>query len=169
MKSHYRWDVATNPAEVDLLLCLCDKYSLRPGFALPKRNPETTMRRVADRQVHVLREDMEAVAMFTLSPFPTFQLPQNVVLPCANNPLYISRLAVAPRLQNEGSIVGAQCLKQATNIAKNMGADAIRSEANPAIYRVVELLYLFEFQVFFSSSDDSSGLRIYLQKTLDDI
>lgn len=162
--SQYTWEVATNLDEVNALLQACDTYVSRPGSPIPKRNPETTAKRIADKQVHLLRKNQEPIAMFTLGPTPTFNLPE-IIVPYAANPIYISRLAVSPALQKEGSIIGAQCLKHAINIAKIYNADAIRSEANPALSKVIELLRLFGFEDFFAHTEELVS-RVYFQKKL---
>ena len=160
-----RWETSANPDEVHALLCACDSYTATPGTQAPLRNIETTKRHVSVGAVHVLRFRNEAVAMFTL----TWEAPFSEdppVFPPARKPLYISRLAVKPEWLAKGSLVGVQCLRRAVELAESLGADVLRSEANPDLTRVRTLLQFLGF-VEHAQKESADGRRsVYLQKTL---
>jgi predicted GNAT family N-acyltransferase len=161
----WSWEVSSNVGEVHALLCECDAYTATREAPTPVRNIETTRRRVRMGSVYVLRLGAEAVAMFTLTwdaPFAE----DTAIFPPARKPAYIGRLAVKTEWLARGSIVGARCLRRAVELATSAGADAIRSEANPDLTRVVTLLRLFGFEEFGRTQSEDGRRRVYLQKAL---
>lgn len=161
----WMWEVSTNVEEVHKLLCTSDAYTANAKAPAPIRNSETTRRRVHEGSVHVLRFEDEPVAMFTLTWDAPFAADPKV-FPFARKPAYIGRLAVQAEWQEKGSIVGAQCLRKAIELAKSLASDAIRSEANPDLTRVRALLELFGFKEYGQAQSEDGRRRVYLQKDL---
>ena len=161
----WAWEVARDVEEVHALLCASDAYSATHEVPAPLRNKATTEHRVWTGSVHLLRFDVEAVGMFTLTWDPPFEQDLSV-FPPAKHPIYIGRLAVKPEWQSRGSIVGAQCLRKAAELAIAAGADVIRSEANPDLKRTRKLLDLFGFIEYGRVLSDDGRNRVYLQKNL---
>lgn len=159
------WEVSTNVEEVHTLLCACDAYTATAKAPAPVRKIETTRRNVQAGAVHVLRYAGEVVAMFTLTWFPPFSQ-ETTIFPFAHKPAYLSRLAVEPAWQQKGTILGAQCLRKAIELAICTGADAIRAEANPDLLRVRALLDLFGFKEYGQIQSEDGRRRVYLQKEL---
>jgi GNAT superfamily N-acetyltransferase len=159
------WELATDAETVHALLCACDHHTATPEAPAPTRSFETTAARVRDGSVHVLRRDGEVVAMFTLTWTPPFDAEPDV-FPPARKPAYISRLAVRPDHLAQGSVLGAQCLRHAAEVAAAQGADAIRSEANPDLRETLALLGLFGFTEHASRRDPDGRGRVYLQRRL---
>jgi|SRR5215203_3227382 len=160
------WEVSNNAEEVHALLCASDAYHATHAVPAPMRNMETTRRRVQEGSVHILRLGTEAVAMFTLTwdaPFAE----GTVFFPPACKPAYIGRLAVKPDCLEGDSIIGAQCLRRAVELATSAGADAIRSEANPDLTRMRTLLRLFGFEEYGLTQSEDGRRRVYLQKAVD--
>lgn len=159
------WEVSTNVEEVHALLCACDAYTATDKAPVPVRQIETTRRNVLEGSVRVLRYEGEVVAMFTLTWFPPFSQ-ETTIFPSVHKPAYISRLAIKPAWQQKGTILGAQCLRKAVELAICAGADAIRSEANPDLTRVRALLDLFGFKEYGQMQSEDGRRRVYLQKEL---
>ncbi len=159
------WSRATDAHEVHELLLACDAFNATPSAPAPRRNFTTTERSVALGNVYVARRAAHLVASFTLSDEPPF-IADLSVFPAAERPLYLRRLTVSPDVLEQGSIVGAQCLRKATEVAIALGADAIRAEANPDLVKVFTLLTLFGFREYARSSPTDANRRAYLQKFL---
>jgi hypothetical protein len=159
------WEVGADPAEVHALLCACDAHQSTPEAPAPKRNPETTRRRVEAGEVHLLRQGGEAIAMFTLSWDAPFGDDLST-FPVARRPAYLGRLAVHPELLEGGSIVGAGCLRRAVELARAGGADALRAQANPDVANVLALLTAFGFEQCGPVLSDGERRRVHLQKPL---
>jgi hypothetical protein len=161
----WSWEISTNVDEVHEILCASDAYTATREAPPPVRNIETTRRRVRAGSVHVLRSGAEAVAMFTLTwdaPFAE----DTTIFPPAQKPAYIGRLAIRPEWLARDSIVGARCLRRAVELAVSAGADALRSEANPDLVRVLTLLHLFGFEEYGRAQSEDGRRRVYLQKVL---
>jgi predicted GNAT family N-acyltransferase len=159
------WEVSTNVEEVHTLLCASDAYTANTKAPAPIRNIETTRRRVHEGSVHVLRFENEPVAMFTLTWDAPFS-DDTKIFPFARKPAYIGRLAVQAEWQKKGSIVGAQCLRKAIELAKSLASDVIRSEANPDLIGVRTLLDLFGFKEYGQAQSEDGRRCVYLQKNL---
>lgn len=157
--------MGADAAEVHALLCECDAYTATPEAPAPVRNFETTLRRVREGSVHVLRHGAGLVAMFTLTWDAPFAMDTSV-FPPARKPAYLGRLAVKPEYQAEGSLAGVRCLRKAVELATDAGADAIRAEANPDLTRVRALLRLFDFEEYGLVKSEGENSRAYLQKNL---
>ncbi|HEX7307007.1 hypothetical protein [Lentzea sp.] len=141
----YRWEVATDPAEVHDLLCASDRFQAgRTGTAAPRRNPGSTAAHVGAGRVHLLRDGPLATAMFTLVDSPPFEAPPDT-FPAAGKPVYLTRLAIRPEAAAGGSLAGMMCVRRAIATASGLGADALRCEANPALADTVELLKALGF------------------------
>ena len=162
----WSWEVSTDIEEVHSLLCACDAYQSNRELPAPVRSIETTRRRVRAGSVHLLRFGTEPVAMFTLTLDPPFS-DDRATFPSALKPTYLSRLAVRPDWLARGSIVGARCIRKAIEVAASLGADAVRSEANPDLKGVTTVLRLFGFQEYGRTQAEDGRRRVYLQKTLD--
>ncbi|MGH8931683.1 MAG: GNAT family N-acetyltransferase [Egibacteraceae bacterium] len=161
------WEVATDAAEVHALLCACDSYQVSVlGLPAPNRRMKASETLVRDQSVHVLRRDGEAIAMFTLTPRAPFD--QDIkIFPEARKSFYLQRLAVKPELLARGSVLGAQCIRKAIELATRSGADAVRCEANPDLVSTRELLDHLGFEQYgLTLSDNEGRRRVYLQKTL---
>jgi GNAT superfamily N-acetyltransferase len=161
----WSWELSADAEEVHALLCASDAYHATPGSPAPLRSLETTRRRVGAGSVHLLRRGSEAVAMFTLTWDPPFE-GGGALFPPARKPAYLGRLAVHPDWLARGSIVGAQCLRRAVEVATRGGADVLRSEANPDLTQVRALLGMFGFQEHGRSRAEDGRPRVYLQKAL---
>lgn len=141
-----RWELASDAAQVHSLLEDSDaEQAIRYGIPAPRRNFSTTEYRVKSGEVHVAFLGEEAVGSFTLSALPPFELEADVFGP-ADNPRYLSRLCVASQQLRDGSLVGLRCLREAIAAAGRLGADALRSQANPDFADVVAMLELHGFQ-----------------------
>ncbi|MGW2280438.1 hypothetical protein [Streptomyces sp. NPDC001770] len=161
------WETATDPAEVHALLTACDAAEARrSGTAAPARRELTTERLVREGAVHLLRGETGAAgAMFTLTSAPRFQEPTDY--PHASRPTYLSRLAVAPALSATGTLVGVRAVRKAVELATALGADALRSEANPDLVRTRALLDQLGFVQHGPVHRAETGRRyVHLQKTL---
>lgn len=164
--SDWTWEASANADEVHALICASDAYTATSSAPAPVRNIQTTRRRVEAGSVHVLRFRGEAVATFTLTWEPPYDPRETAVFPPASKPIYISRLAVKPDWVENGSLVGVRCLRKAVELANGLGADAIRSEANPDLERVRALLAAFQFEQYGSAQAPDGRRRVYLQKDL---
>jgi hypothetical protein len=160
------WKTATNAEEIHALLCACDAYTATPVAPPPTRSRETTVRRVTEGVVQVLRCNSFAVATFTLTRDPPFVEP-SYHYPPARAPMYVGRLAVHPDWLRRGGLVGAQSLRRAIELATSAGADVLRSEANPDLTATRALLHQFGFKEYGGATDGTGRRRVYLQKELD--
>jgi hypothetical protein len=159
------WEIATDPGEVHRLLCACDAYQATPEVPAPERSIGTTVRRVADGSVHLLRCRGVAVAMFAF----TWEAPfseSRAHFPPARRPAYVSRLAVSPRWLEQGTVLGARCYRRVFRLAVAGGADVVRLEANPDLRRMPALLRTLDFTPFGGFADSQGRRRVYLQKLL---
>ncbi|MGW2051685.1 hypothetical protein ACWCPF_42120 [Streptomyces sp. NPDC001858] len=163
----WTWETARDPDQAHALLRACDSYQARKyGSAAPVRNFRTTERRVQAGEVHLLRHGGEAAGMFTLSWDPPFTLAPDV-FPPAVEPAYLGRLAVAEKWLADGTPIGATCVRRAMELASAGGADALRSEANPALTDTLKLLELLGFRRHGPVLTDGTGRRaVRLQKDL---
>jgi hypothetical protein len=89
--------------------------------------------------VHVLWAGDDMAAAITLIWRPPFSH-DLTVFPPALNPAYITRLSVAPAWLARDSLIGARCIRHAAEVAARLGADALRSEANPRLASMQLLL-----------------------------
>jgi len=144
--SSWTWEIAEDPGEVHQFLCRSDAYHATAQAPAPRRLQETSELHVRNRSTHLLRQGGTPVAMFTLTQEPRFVIEAIAFLP-AQKPIYLSRLAVGSACFMGGSMVGAQALRRAMEVARESGADAIRSEANPDLARSYALLEMFGFKV----------------------
>jgi quercetin dioxygenase-like cupin family protein len=163
----WRWELATDPEPVHELLCRSDvHHAAHTGTPVPRRNWDSTDRHVRSSAVHVLRRGDELAAMFTLSDHPPFNLAETAYQP-ATRPVYLQRLAVAPHLLEEGSLVGVRCVRRAIELAERSGADVLRSEANPDLAGPVSVLHQSGFVQRGPVHADSSGRRwVHLERSL---
>ena len=161
------WEIAEDPAEVHDLLCACDAWQAEAtGTPVPRRRYASTERWVRAGAVHLLREHGRAVAMFTLSEVPPFDLRATPYGP-ARYPLYLQRLAVTPELLRTGSVLGAQCVRRAVTVARRRQADVLRAEANPDLRATRELLRVLGFVQLGDIRQDDTGRRwVYLERPL---
>ncbi|ARF59206.1 hypothetical protein B1H19_03025 [Streptomyces gilvosporeus] len=145
-------------------MCRCDVHTARRyGTPVPQRDPQTTTRRVRTCCVHALRRSAGLAAMFTLTWQPPFAQ-DAAVFPAAQKPGYLSRLAVAPELLSQGTLLGARCVRRALEVAAEAGADVLRCEANPDLTATLELLLRLGFRQAGSTLDDGAGVRrVHLQ------
>lgn len=161
----WTWEISTDADEVHSLLCASDAYHATQNVPPPERSIATTRRRVQEGSVHLLRFEGAAVATFTLTWDAPFEADLSV-FPKARKPAYLGRLAVMPAWLQNGSLAGARCLRKACELAASSGADALRSEANPDLYRVREMLHLFGFEEYGRASSKDGRRQVHLQKTL---
>lgn len=161
----WSWETSSDAAEVHALLCACDAYQATPCAAAPLRNPVTTERRVAEGAVQVLRHDGRAVATFTLSWDAPFSAPPGT-FPSATKPAHLGRLAVLPEWLERGALLGVRCVRRALDLARQAGADVVRSEANPDLSRVVAMLRQLGFEEHGAAQSQDGRRRVYLQKRL---
>ncbi|MFE2353648.1 hypothetical protein [Streptomyces parvulus] len=163
----WTWETARDADEVHALLQACDaRQALSHGSPVPVRNPATTARRVGAGEVHLLRHAGEPAGMFTLSWEPPFALDPDA-FPPARRPAYLGRLAVAPERLDDGTPVGASCVRRALELAADRGADALRAEANPDLTNTVRLLELLGLRRHGDVLTDARGRRtVRLHKPL---
>ncbi|MEV8093591.1 hypothetical protein [Kitasatospora sp. NPDC085879] len=161
------WERAGDAAEVHALLRACDAHQAeRSGTAAPDRSLATTEALVRLGAVHLLRSDGRAVAMFTLTTAPRPE-PATDDYPPASNPVYLSRLAVAPDLLADGTLMGVRCVRKAVQLAGGTGADALRAEANPDLVNTRAMLADLGFEQHGPVHADETGRRyVRLQRTL---
>ncbi|MFE6311731.1 GNAT family N-acetyltransferase [Streptomyces rochei] len=154
----WSWETGRDPDEIHALLCACDAArAAQTGSPVPQRSPATTRLRVQEGSVHVLRRDGRLAATFTITRRAPFTC--NDALPAAHRPAYLGRLAVDPLWLGEGSIVGAQCIRRAVEVAQEAGADAVRAEANPDLTETMKLLKLLGFRQYGPDVVDDGGFR----------
>lgn len=160
------WEEASDAEEIHALLLSSDSYQeALYGIPAPQRNIETTRRRVADRVVHVLRDERSVAAMFTLTSEPPAGV-RAADFPHAERPVWLSRLAVDPGLLREGSLVGVRCVRRAIEIAVEVRADALRAEANPDLVATYDMLVLLGFVECGRPRSEGGRRRVYLQKPI---
>ncbi|MFJ4963927.1 hypothetical protein EES43_28165 [Streptomyces sp. ADI96-02] len=161
-----RWEVARLDAEVHALLCASDALHARlSGTPVPRRDPETTRRRVRAGCVRVLRSGGTAVASFTLTTEPPFPPDEARFAPAAR-PLYLSRLSVLPALLETGEPAGLRCLREALREARARGADVLRAQANPDLRGSSALLAQLGFEQQGPVLEDAGVRRVHLQRRL---
>ncbi len=160
-----RWEVAHDAEEIHELVLASDAHTANERAPAPARELRSTARRVGRGDTYVLRVDGQAVATFSLSRVPPYD-PEQIDFPPAASPLYLSRLAVWPDHPDGAGLAGPRALRTAIRMARAAGADAIRSEANPDLGRVFEMLELHGFVVYASERDAEGRARAYLQKQL---
>ncbi|RFU86637.1 hypothetical protein DY218_11215 [Streptomyces triticagri] len=113
----------------------------------------------------MLSEGDRLLGMFTMTATP--RMPAHPDFPPAHKPAQLSRLAVAPELLAAGSLTGVRCVRKAIAVASALGADVLRSEANPDLQGTRQLLDQLGFFQQGPVHTDESGRRfVYLQKTL---
>lgn len=161
------WEVATDAGAVHDLLCRSDAaQAIRFDSPVPVRRQETSERRVALGQVHLLRRDGRVAAMFTLSPDLPFDDEEGTFAPVAQAQ-HLSRLAVAPTLLDTEILVGTRCVRRAVEVAREADASVLRAEANPDLADTVELLVLLGFvQRGPVLTDDLGRRRVFVEKDL---
>jgi hypothetical protein len=103
--------------------------------------------------------------MFTLTWSPPYPLGPTG-LPDRRRPAYLQRLAVSPDRLRAGSLAGVQCVARAIEIAAAGGADALRSEANPDLTAVVQILLTLGFVRYAQPPAEGPLRREYLQRDL---
>jgi hypothetical protein len=119
------WKLGTDPAEVHELLCSCDRFQAeRYQSPVPQRSFAATEQRVREGSVHVLYAGDRPAGMFTL----TWEASDQPDTPRAAR---LGRLAVDPRQLADGGLIGVQCVRRAVDVAREIGAEVLRSEANP--------------------------------------
>ncbi|MER7460025.1 hypothetical protein [Micromonospora sp. NPDC126480] len=125
---------------VHALLRESDAYqAAKTGTGVPARRLETTRRLVAAGAVRILAADDVPIAMFTLTETPPFDLAATGYGP-SPRPLYLQRLAVCAEAAAAGSLVGVQAVRRAIEEAQDLGATALRCEANPDLTGTRQLL-----------------------------
>jgi GNAT superfamily N-acetyltransferase len=159
------WESARDAEEIHALLCASDAFVATPEAPPPKRNRATTQRLIDEGATQVLRHDGRAVASINLLWTPPFEMGQ-AQFPPAARPAFLARLAVDPEWAKRGSILGAQCIRRAMDLALERGADAIRCEANPDLTRTRAMLGLFGFSEHGAAQDPDGRRRVYLHLAL---
>lgn len=156
------WETATDPGQVHNLITASDRFhAARYGLGAPVRRPESTEGLVRAGSVQVLRSGPELVATFTVTDRPPFA--QDVsIFPSANHPLYLQRLAVEPHWLTRTPLLGMRCLRRAVSYAASLGADALRSEANPDLEATARLLAAVGFVRYGPVSSGGELRRVYL-------
>lgn len=161
-----RWEVANDPEEVHALLCACDRHQATPAAPAPERGEQRTRDLVAQGAVHILRAaDGRGLAMFTLTWAPPSDT-TDLAYPAAQQPAYMSRLAVQPDLLERGTVLGAQCYRHAFELAAAGGADVLRVAANPDIHGVFQLLGLLGFEQCGATRFDGRRGQAFLEKAI---
>jgi GNAT superfamily N-acetyltransferase len=155
-----RWEAATDADEIHALLCASDQSVATLQAPAPQRNRDTTRRLVRAGATQVLRGDGGAIASFNLLDAPPFDESYGH-FPPARRPLYLGRLAVRP--ESTDSLVGAQCVRRAIELARAAGADALRAETNPDLVRMIGLLRAFGFVEYGGMADPDGRRRSCLQ------
>lgn len=161
----WRWEIARNSEEVHHLLLASDAAHATPEQPAPRRNPETSRLRVADRSVHLLRCGVFPAAMFTLTTESPFDVARAGYPPAAR-PLYLQRLAIDPEVRRAAPLAGVRALRRAIEMARIAGADVIRSETNPDLGRICAMLRYHGFMAYGSAEDADGRRHIYLQKAI---
>lgn len=160
------WTLSDDPDQVHALLCASDEYAADVyRLPRPRRNRDTTDRLVRDGCVHALHEGGELIAMFTLTPQPPYPLDETG-FPDRSRPRYLQRLAVSPDRLRAGSLLGVQSVARALEVAAAAGSDAVRSEANPDLRAVVDMLRALGFVPYARPTSDAPLRRVYLQRDL---
>ncbi|MFD9389282.1 hypothetical protein ACFWBB_00640 [Streptomyces sp. NPDC060000] len=155
----WRWQTATDAAEVHALLTSCDAHqAAMSGTPAPQRRQETTRRLVESGSVHLLRHSTGPAGMFTLTRRPPFGT-NEAVFPLAERPLYLSRLAVAPAWLTVPALVGLRCVRRAVEVATETGGDVLRAQVNPDLRDTCTLLDLLAFTPCGPTFDDGAGRR----------
>lgn len=157
------WETATDPNQVHNLITASDSFHAATyGLGAPTRSRESTEGLVRAGAVQVLRCGPELVATFTITDRPPFA--QDVsIFPVARRPLYLQRLAVEPHWLARTPLVGMRCLRRAVSYAAALGADALRSEANPDLEATAKLLAAVGFVRYGPVSSGGELRRVYLQ------
>lgn len=156
------WETAADPDQVHTLITASDRFhAARYGLGVPARRRESTEGLVCAGFVQVLRCGPEFVATFTVTDRPPFA--QDVsIFPAARHPLYLQRLAVEPLWLKRTPLLGMRCLRRAVSYAAGLGADALRSEANPDLQATAKLLAAIGF-VRYGPMSTGEPRRVYLQ------
>lgn len=159
------WELARNADEVHALLVASDEYAAtKHELPAPTRNMSSTTYLVDSGYVHAGRRDGALIGMFTLTPHP----PRGAIdpgFPSARDPRYLQRFAIRPDHLGKGSVVGAQCLRTALEVATAAGADVLRAETNPDLTAITGFLQAFGF-VQYGAIVEGVMRRVYLEKRL---
>lgn len=166
-RASWIWETAADADEIHALLCASDRSVATPEAPAPQRNRDSTHRLILAGATQVLRRDGVAVASFNLLDTPPFDESYGH-FPPARHPLYLGRLAVDPAWTGSGSLIGAQCVRCAIEMARAAGADALRAETNPDLIRMRALLGTFAFAEYGAMSDPDGRRRVCLQLSFAD-
>jgi hypothetical protein len=135
------WELVSNVAEAHDLLLRSDLAAGGAGGHVPTRNLESTRRHVRRQAIHGLRRDSRLVVAVTLSEDPTFA--PNSDCTEASRPLYMCRLSVAP--EATGPLLGYRAVRRIIGYAREHGYDVLRSEVNPDLCQVSDMLRTLGF------------------------
>lgn len=160
-RGDWHWRVATDAPMVHALLEASDRRSATAEAPPPQRNPARTAALVEAGAVQLLTIDGQAAAMITLVTYPPFEM-DGLAYPPAEAPLYMQRLSVDGWAADRfGALPGLATLRRALEVAEARGADALRSEINPDLVDVRDMLHALGF----SQVDERPGnpARAYME------
>lgn len=161
--TEWHWEIAQDANEVHGLLEASDQAQASDAAPAPRRNLERTHYLVTNGCVRLLRKETQAVAMFSLTQSPPFVL-EDAGFRWAARPLYLQRLAIEPGCaRTMGAVPGINSLRHAIKTARDLEADALRSEANPNLTRTMHLLTVMGFEQQRTAGTSPADNRVYLE------
>lgn len=130
------WEIVDSVDDAHDLLVTSDRAAAGPDGFIPARNSSTTAMLVERGAVHGLRRDGQLVAAVTVDETPTFTPHEDCA--AATRVLYMRRLCVAPDIADP--LLGYRAVRRVVQVARRQGYDAVRSEVNPGLTGVCDML-----------------------------
>jgi hypothetical protein len=131
-----RWETVSSVDDAHELLVASDRAAGGPDGFIPARDRSTTARLVELGAVHGLRREGRLVAAVTVEETPTFDPHEDCA--AVARVLYMRRLCVAADVADP--LLGYRAVRRVVRAARQEGYDAVRSEVNPDLTGVCEML-----------------------------
>ncbi|WP_132316301.1 hypothetical protein [Pseudobacteriovorax antillogorgiicola] len=133
----------------------------------PKRRFESTRKRVEEGAVYLLESEDEWLGSFTLTTYPVFNQDMVSYFTKLNNPMYLGRTIVNPRLSNmEKCFVTMQCFRKSFKLARGFKSETVRTETRAVNRNFTEIMLEVGFRKIYSSEIDKK--MVYLERRIID-